>query len=165
MESPQEEKTIYELFRISIVLKGLISIAEVIVGALILFTPSAWIVALAARLAAGAALQGGGAILSRIALELSTFTAATATFLGLYLLSRGLIKTVLITGLFKNQLWAFPASIGVLGLFLIYQFYQIITVPSIFVVGLTIFDLVVLYLIWREYRILRTHLALNKKTG
>jgi uncharacterized membrane protein len=152
------EKQIYQLFKISIILKGLISLAEVILGSLLLVIPRSIIISMAQMLAQYARYGGSyGSILNRVATELDAFTAATVVFLALYLLLRGAIKVVIITGLLKNQLWAYPASLIILGMFVLYQFYQIATQHSIFVILLTLFDLIVMYFIWREYQIVRLH--------
>ncbi len=152
-EELQTEHTVYELFKWSVILKGVISIAEVIVGIGILLTPRDIVITL---------VQGAGAFLSthadsgvamKVVEELAKFGSGTAVFVALYLLSRGLIKCFLIWGLLRNLLWAYPASLTVLGLFLIYQLYDIVTTGSVFVIGITLFDLVVMYFIWREWRI------------
>ena len=83
------------------------------------------------------------------------FSLTSSTFIAVYLLSRGVIKLALVVALLKNQLWAYPASLAVLGLFVIYQIYQTAITFSPFIIALTIFDLVVMWFIWREYEVLR----------
>ncbi len=159
-ESPAAEHTVYELFKWSVLLKGLISLGEVVVGLLLLAVPSSLILGSVEQLRA---LAGSGAsygfIAKHLLKEVDAFTAGTIIFVAIYLLSRGLIKLGLIIGLLKNKLWAYPASLVVLGLFLIYQGYQIATAHSMFVVAISLFDIVVMYLIWREWRIVRRHMA------
>jgi uncharacterized membrane protein len=70
-------------------------------------------------------------------------------------LSRGLVKFALVVALLKNQLWAYPSSLVVLGLFVVYQMYQIATAFSALLVFLTIFDLIVIWFIWKEYQVVR----------
>jgi uncharacterized membrane protein len=82
-------------------------------------------------------------------------SAASVTFIAVYLLSRGLIKVALIAAMLKRMLWAYPAALVVIGLFVLYQLYQIAATHSWFIVLLTIFDLIVMYFIWREYEVLR----------
>src|SRR5206468_3996370 len=45
-------------------------------------------------------------------------------FFAFYLLSHGLIKGVLVFGLLREKLWAYPASIAVFALFIAYQLYR-----------------------------------------
>ncbi|MBA3788839.1 DUF2127 domain-containing protein [Patescibacteria group bacterium] len=156
METPAENKNIYELFRISILLKGAISLLEVVAGIVILFIPPSLILRAATFLTNSELAEEQHDFIASHLLQLAQqFTADTATFVSIYLLSRGLVKVFLIWALLKNKLWAYPASLVVLGLFVVYQIYQIITTHSFIVIGITIFDLFVMYFIWREYQIVR----------
>ena len=102
-------------------------------------------------------MAGGLLILVMPVAFVSRWTAS-GTLIGFYLLTRGLIKVGLIAALLKNQLWAYPASLVVLGLFILYQTYEILLHHSLIIVAITIFDLIVVYLIWREWGILREHM-------
>lgn len=159
MESgnPQSEHTVYELFKWSIILKGLISLGEVLLGAALLFVPAHLIIFLVQG--AGTWLSGhaDNAIALKAVAELTAFSAGSAFFVALYLLTRGLIKCGLIVALLKNKLWAFPATLVVLVLLLIYQGYEIYTKGSIFVIAISLFDLIVVYFIWREWNIVKQH--------
>ncbi len=157
-ETQETEHHVYEFFRFGVVLKGLISIAEVVAGILILVIPHTYIVHFVQVVADITRSQERyGFLLSHITKELEAFTTGAVVFLALYLLSRGLIKAGIIWGLLANKLWAYPVSLIVLGLFLIYQLYQIATTHSILVVGITLFDIFVMYFIWREYKIVTSH--------
>ncbi len=72
-------------------------------------------------------------------------------FIGLYLLSHGLVKVVLVIALLKNKLWSYPASIIFLLIFVAYQIERLISHFSIGFLILTIFDLFIIFLIWQEY--------------
>lgn len=72
-------------------------------------------------------------------------------FLIIYLWIHALIKLIAVIGILKNQLWAYPFSLIALGTLMIYQVYSIIVDKSIGMVLLTIFDVFILWLIWREY--------------
>lgn len=159
IEEIREERSIYELFRFSVILKGLISVAEVIAGIAFLFITPSLVQALAALLThAELASEPYDFIASHIIATAEQYTSYTSKFLSVYLLSRGLVKSFLIWALLRNKLWAYPASLIVLSLFVLYQLYQIITEYSWIVVGITLFDLVVMYFIWREYKIVESHL-------
>ncbi len=156
-----EEKQIRTYFLVSIFLKGAISFAECVAGVLAFFVPLPEFFQAVLRIIAamlGPAL--GGLIVPHLAKAVEEITTMSVTFIGIYLLSRGLIKLVLIIAMLKNELRAYPASLVVLGGFVSYQCYQIATHGSVGIVVLTLFDLVVMYFIWREYKILcRTSLA------
>lgn len=153
----KEEKRIREYFLISVLIKGAISLAEVIAGVVVLFIPVSTFTDLILRYAEGELAENSSDFiatqLSHIAQQLSF---AGSTFIAFYLLSRGLIKLLLVIALLKNQLWAYPASLAVLGVFIIYQCYQLVAGFSPLILALTVFDLVVMWFIWREYQVLRS---------
>lgn len=155
----REEKETDLLFYTSVSLKGLISLAEVAAGLLFLLVPAEAIARGADRLSRmlPSALQSVPTHLLHAAAE---FSGAGALFLAFYLFSRGLIKALLIFALLRSKLWAYPLSLAVLGAFLAYQLYQIATTGSRVVIGVTLFDLVVMFSIWREYRLARMRTGL-----
>jgi uncharacterized membrane protein len=65
----------------------------------------------------------------------------------------------LVAGLLRNKLWAYPASLVVLGLFIAYQFYRFSYTHGAGLIVLTVFDIIVMGLIWHEYRLVSRHLA------
>lgn len=87
-----------------------------------------------------------------------TFSVSAKNFFAFYLISHGIVKLVLVWGLLRDRAWAYPASLIVLGLFIAYQVYRFSLTQSFGLVVLTIFDLIVIALIWHEYRLIRKHL-------
>lgn len=156
----RQETRIRLYFRASVIFKGVISFAEIVAGVLAFFVPLSVVSGLLLRVAQGELGEEPNdfiaAHLASLAQELSY---QSGTFIALYLLSRGLIKLVLIVAMLRDQLWAYPSSLAVLGLFVLYQLYQIATAFSWLIVGLTVFDLVVMWFIWREYQVMRSHRA------
>ena len=86
-----------------------------------------------------------------------SFPLSEQHFYAFYLLSHGLIKSVLVVGLLREKLWAYPASIAVFGGFIAYQLYRYSWTDDIALILLSIFDLFVIYLAVHEYRLLRRH--------
>jgi uncharacterized membrane protein len=72
-------------------------------------------------------------------------------FAAVYLITHGLSKALLVAGLWMNKLWAYPLTIVVFSIFCVYQIHRYTHTHSIFLVLLTIFDLILIYLTWREY--------------
>jgi len=160
MENVRQEKEIRTFFLLSVWSKGLISLAEVIGGILAFFVPVSVVTDYVIVLANAELVENPGNFIATHLLQLAQqYSIAGGTFIAIYLLSRGLIKLGLVAALLKNQLWAYPSSLIVLGLFVIYQIYQIVVAYSLLLVLLTIFDLIVMYFIWREYDIVRRHPA------
>jgi uncharacterized membrane protein len=79
----------------------------------------------------------------------------SARFVGFYLLTHGSVKLGLVIGLLKGRMWAYPSSLAVFGIFVLYQTYLFTLNHSPAVVLLTLFDLIVIWSVWREYQIVR----------
>lgn len=60
-----------------------------------------------------------------------TFSLQTQPFYAFYLLSHGVVKLGLVTGLLMRKLWAYPASLVVMTLFIAYQVYRYTYTPGI----------------------------------
>jgi uncharacterized membrane protein len=69
-----------------------------------------------------------------------------------YLLSHGVTKVALVVVLLCNKLWAYPSMIALLTLFIAYQLYRISHAHSLGLILLTLFDVFVVWLTWKEYR-------------
>lgn len=78
-------------------------------------------------------------------------TDGAQIFLIVYLWVHAATKLVAVIGILRNQLWAYPFSLVTLGMMMVYQVYEILLHSSIPMLLLTIFDIGVLWLIWREY--------------
>lgn len=86
-------------------------------------------------------------------------TSGARVFAITYLWIHACIKLIAVIGILRNQLWAYPFSLITLGLLMIYQVYSIVFVtPSIGMILLTVFDVFILWLIWREYGKVRHNL-------
>jgi uncharacterized membrane protein len=69
-------------------------------------------------------------------------------------------KVVLVALVLRNKLWAYPWLMVLLGVFIVYQLYVVIFVKfSWGLIALTAFDLVLVWLTWREYQARRTEPA------
>jgi uncharacterized membrane protein len=74
-------------------------------------------------------------------------------------LTHGIINMGLVVGLLANRLWAYPASLAILGAFVFYQVYRFTHTHALGLIMLTLFDLLVLWLIWHEYSLMRQRRA------
>lgn len=76
-------------------------------------------------------------------------------FAAAFLLTHGAVKVFLVVCLLLNKLWAYPWALGVLGLFLVYQIYQMVTAPTFAMAFLSVLDAVIIWLIYREWQKVR----------
>ena len=150
METAEREKDIHQLFVLSVVLKGLIAAVQLVLGLFLLFTNS--LTEFILRLAENELFEDPNDFVATHIQSILAPTHAGQMFAALYLLSHGAVKVFLVAGLLRKKVWAYPASIAVLGLFILYQVLRWLQTHSIALVVLTFFDLLVVWLIWHEYR-------------
>jgi len=147
------QKTFHKLFQISVWIKGVAGLLETIAGILCFFiTPKAvqsFVVLLTAPELSEDPHDWIATTLSRAVQHLSV---DTTLFAAGYLIIHGLIKLFLVAGLLLGRLWAYPLALWFLGAFIVYQCYRYTHTHSISLALLTVFDLAVAFLIWREYQ-------------
>ena len=154
-----EEKRIHQIFQISVLLKGAHALLEIIGGIGLFFISTSAIAQFVVALTGGELLEDSHDFLANYFLHMAqAFSIGDKTFAAFYLLSHGVIKIFLVAGLLRDKLWAYPASLTVLSLFIAYQLYRYTFSHSFALILLSIFDLLVIWLIWHEYRLIRLHL-------
>ena len=142
-----------QTFEVGIILKGLDGILEVIGGVLLLVVSPAAIDRLVTSLTQHELSEDPHDFLATHLLKTAHGLTGSAVLFGaIYLLAHGVVKVVLVAALLRNQLWAYPWMIGVLGVFIVYQLYRLRLRPSLGLTALTIFDAVIAWLTYREYR-------------
>jgi uncharacterized membrane protein len=156
------EHRIHQIFFFSVLLKGADALIECISGFVLAFVSNSAITRLVNTLTQEELIEDPHDFIATHLLSLAQkFTLSTQHFYAFYLLSHGVIKVFLVIGLLRNKLWAYPVSLAVLGLFIIYQQYRFSYTHSVGLLVLTGFDVVVMGLVWHEYRLIRRHVALR----
>ncbi len=154
-----QEKRIHQIFVVSVTLKGLHALLEVIGGVALYLVSTATIVGGINRWSnREIAEERHDWIASHLLLFSEHFSVSQHHFYAFYLLSHGLIKGILVAGLLKEKIWAYPASFAVFSLFIAYQLYRYSFTHDVVLILLSIFDLFVIALAVHEYRLLRKHL-------
>lgn len=142
---PIPERYYYLSFRIGVVLKGLVSVGEVIAGAALYLLATETVNHLLFS-------PFGDEVLEWPLNQFHGLTAASQPFWAFTLLSHGIVKGFFTIGLLKERLWAYPSAAAIFTLFVIYQVRQMYFTPSIFLTALNLFDVVLIGLILHEYR-------------
>jgi uncharacterized membrane protein len=154
------ERRIHQIFEISVLLKGAHALIECIGGLILAFVSTSAITRLVNALTQEELIEDPNDFIAAHLLSLAqNFTVSTQRFYALYLLSHGVIKAFLVIGLLRNKLWAYPVSLVVLGLFIVYQLYRFSYTHGFGLIVLTVFDVFVVGLIWHEYRLVRRYLT------
>lgn len=146
-------KRIYRVFQIGVLLKGAHALFELAGGLSILFVSTDTISR--ALISATWFTRNLDRITAYI-LDLAVNLSPNEKLFGaIYLLVHGAVDMGLVVGLLRRKMWAFPAALAVLGGFVAYQVYRLAHTHGILLMVVTAFDLVVMWLIWREYGVLR----------
>jgi uncharacterized membrane protein len=153
------EKRIHAAFEIGVVLKGLNGLAELVGGTILYFTSLDLIRGIVTWLVHSELIEDPHDRIANYVLHAAEgVSVGGKTFAAFYLLTHGVVKLILVAGLLRNRPWAYPASLAVLGLFIAYQLYRLSFAFSVGLVLLTVFDAVIIVLIWHEYRLVLKHL-------
>jgi len=152
------EHRVHQIFEVSVLLKGAHALMECIGGLALAVVSTSTITSLVNALTQDELIEDPHDFVASHMMSLANnFSVGSQHFYAFYLLSHGLVKVALVIGLLRNLLWAYPASLAVLALFIIYQLYRFAGTHSAGLIVLTMFDLVVMVLIWHEYRLIRRH--------
>lgn len=150
-----------KIFEGGIIIKGIDGALELIGGFLVLFVSPATLHDFITFITHRELLEDPRDFIANLLLHATAaYSNSGRTFLVVYLWIHAGIKLIAVVGILKNQLWAYPFSLITLGLLVVYQLYDIFFVkPSIGMVLLTIFDVFIVWLIWREYGRVRQRLS------
>src|SRR5712692_3329542 len=141
-----------QAFLVGIVLKGLDGVLEVVGGLLLLALTPATIDRVTMALTQHELSQDPHDFIATHLLHATSgLTGSAVQFGAIYLLSHGVVKIVLVTALLRNKLWAYPWMIAFLIAFIAYQMYRITFAFSLGLLALTVFDVLVVWLTYREY--------------
>lgn len=142
-----------QTFVVAIVLKGLDGVLEVVGGLLLLILTPVTIDRLTRTLTQHELSEDPHDFVATHVLHAASgLTGSSVRFGAAYLLSHGAVKIVLVAALLRNKLWAYPWMIAFLLAFIAYQVYRMTFAPSIGLAGLTVFDVLVVWLTFREFR-------------
>ena len=150
----KNEKTIFEAYEIGLFVKFLQAFLEVVTGVLLYAVSTNNLTKFILSIAHGELAEIPNDYLSDLIIKSAgQITTASKFFIGFYLLTHGVIKVVIIIGLYLKKKWAYLAAMIGFGGLILYQIYHLILNHSIILFALTIMDLIILWLIWHERRV------------
>ena len=146
------------LFVVSIFLKGVFAVAELVAGIAIYASPPEFINNWVHGMLRTRLFADPNDPFAQFVLHQAHEVAVTRhTFVSLYLMSHGLVKIFIVAALFSRRLWAFPLGMSALALFIVYQMHRWYYTHSPWLVMISIFDAFIIWLTWREYQALKRH--------
>ena len=143
-------------FRISLWFKAVFAATEIVGGIVAFFVTRGLLVQVANAITQGELREDPSDFLANyLRHAVHHFPVSTRYFTAIYLLSHGILKLWLVVGLLRVRLWYYPAALVIFSLFVAYQLYRFSHTHSLALLLITALDLVVIGLIWHEYRYLR----------
>jgi uncharacterized membrane protein len=157
MAVPPRSRTVLDrAFFVGLILKGVDGVLELIGGVLLLVVTPAQIGVFARLLTQHELSEDPHDLVANSLLRLTTDLDVSTTLFGaVYLLLHGVIKVVLVWAVLRDRLWAYPWLIGFLLIFIAFQGYELVVAFSWGLLLLTAFDIVIVCLTSREYRMHR----------
>ena len=151
--SNRRQTMLHEGFRAAITLKGIDGVLEAIGGAILWFVKPSALNSIALKfLELDLPFDRHEFIMTHLYRATEHLADGGKHFASVYLLAHGLIKALLVTALWFDALWAYPATIFVFGLFCVYQLHRFAYTHSLTLLLITFFDILIIWLTWREYR-------------
>ncbi len=139
-------------FEIALILKGIDGVLEIVGGLVLLVvskeTLEGWVQALTFH---ELSEDPHDFLFTRLVAGSHSLTGSGATFAALYLLTHGVVKVVLVVAVLRDYLWAYPWMIGFLLVFIAYQLYRFALHPTWGMALLTVVDVLIVGLTWREW--------------
>lgn len=150
--SPAEERELRDVFFVAIFLKGLSAIFEFCMGALLYFVGSAALLHFVMRLTRNELLDDPHDFFSTTLVHTAQgYATSGSSFVALYLMFHGFVKSVLIAFIMRGYRFAYPAYASVMSVLIVYQLYRVATHHSAWLLLFTVFDIIVTILVVHEY--------------
>lgn len=145
------------IYKIGVALKGFDGLVEFIAGLALLISPRLVHIALSSLAAeVGEHHAHTFKFIAEYIGHLDDNLARSGlTFLIVFLISHGVLKLVLVYCLLREYVRVYPYALAILVGFLVYQLYVFIKLPTIGMGIFTLLDIIIIYLVWGEWRELR----------
>ena len=158
------QNKIRTVFRLSLIVKGVLALSEVIVGILAYFVTQQFLVSVVSILTHDELREDPKDFISNYLIHTAkNLSPHSQHFAAFYLISHGIIKLWLVIGLIRKKLWYYPTSLVIFGLFIVYQLIRFTSTHSVWLLLITALDLVVIGLTAYEYSYLRKNIKREKK--
>ena len=160
------EKNITLVFDVSLLLKGLFALSEILSGVFIYvfsfigsifinFGVQKLLFNVTRMIVQGELTEDPKDVVANYLLHVvQNLSVGSLHFISLYLISHGVIKLLLIVGLFRKKLSYYPISMIVFGLLVVYQLYRLSFAYSVWLLLITVLDIMIIWLTWHEYQYL-----------
>ncbi len=143
----------HKLFRVGLLIKGIDGILGFLGGLVVLFISTGSIIKVFNFFTRYELIEDPDDIIANALVDFANHLSIdTKIFIALYLISYSLVKVVLVSGLRRNKKWSYPMACTVMTLFIIYQLFRDYHTHSVWLAIFTMIDIVIVYLIYSEYK-------------
>lgn len=155
MNIVKRELWLHRLFKLTILIKGIDGLLEILSAFILIFSSAQKIIPF---LVGPEILEDPQDKIANYLLHLShSIVSNTETFLIAYLMVHGLIKVAMALALQGKNLHAYKMAGYVLTLFVTYQFYRFTHTHSTLLLVFSLLDVLTLFLVYHEYQRLKVH--------
>jgi uncharacterized membrane protein len=148
------------LFRVGILAKGVDGLLEIIGGLMLLVVSPDFLRGAVALLTAHELSEDPDDWLANsLRIVVKSFSHDTESFASAYLVGHGVIKLVLVAGLWRGQRWAYPTALAFMSAFIVYQVYRLVHTHSLALLAFTAMDVFIVWFVWRDYQLRRHRIA------
>lgn len=152
----KHKKIAHKLFRAGLFFKGLDGAVETIVAIILFFISPVYLAGILQIFSESNFIQESRELIFDNLIQIfQGLSISISLFIAIYLLIHGVLKIGLVFALLKKKSWAFPIAEVILGFFVIYQFYKYTNTHSLFLLFLSLFDILIISLVgfeWREVK-------------
>lgn len=146
----------HKLFNVSIVLKGITGLFEIVLGIVAVFISRDLLLYWVHMLTRRELLQDPGDMFAQYVIGTAQQYSVTAQiFVAVYFLIHGVIKVWLLYAMYTQKMWAYPTAMFIFSLFLVYQVHEYIKAPHFSLIVLSALDIIVIALTIVEYKSLK----------
>lgn len=151
--SARAEKLTHRLFILTILAKGSLGLVQLATAAAIFLGFTDRLPSLAQLLVAAELAEDPNDFLAaRIMSLVGALPETDLTFYTYYFAAHGILHVAIVAALLMGANWAYPSTIAVLGIFVIYQILEWSAVGGTMLIVLSVIDLLVIYLTLLEWR-------------
>jgi uncharacterized membrane protein len=153
---PATSGFLHRSYFVSLAAKGLLGAAQLTAGLALMLTPAGALTRLAHWLVVTELAEDPTDRLALLVQQaLASTSLASGGFYSVYLIIHGLLNLGFVVALLARLHWAYPGSIMALFAFVGYQLYKFSFTADPMMLILSAIDVVVIALIWHEYRQIR----------
>jgi uncharacterized membrane protein len=155
-ETAERHRVLDTTFRVSLIVKLVDGILELVGGVLLLLISPQQIGDVVRFLTQHELAEDPNDFFANLLVHAAGSLSVSASLFGaIYLLLHGLVKVLLVSAVLSGRLWAYPWMIGFLVVFIGYQLYEMVVHFSVGLLLLTLFDIFIVVITVREYRLHR----------